>query len=331
MALKWPAMLVIAAAAMMCFLASSAEAGIVPPYNFASMEGRKLGLVSNGFDLTYHGGPTFSGRTIPINIIWYGSFTPAQKSIVLDYFASFAPSRKQSKGLKSPSVATWWSVTGLYRDKNRLGVSKSVKVGAQVVDNLSLGKSLTIAQIESLVAKWTKKLGANPGAIYYVLTAANVLVDGFCGYSCASHATVTVSRRKLVYAWVGNSATQCPGMCAWPFAAPNFPGAPPFTPLKPPNNDVGVDGMIITISTVLAGSATNPQDNGWYQGDPGYPLEAATACQGSFGSGSYPGYPGVLLQDKYHRSYNAYGINRRIFLLPALWNPKTSLCKTLPH
>jgi hypothetical protein len=119
-------------------------------------------------------------------------------------------------------------------------------------------------------------------------------------------------------------------MCAWPFASPVYAGAPKFTALLPPNGDVGCDGMIITIASVLAGCATNPDNSGLFQGESGYPLEAATSCQGLFGAGSFAGSPGILLKDKKNRSFNAYGINNREFLVPALWNPRTRLCKTWP-
>ncbi|KAH7439957.1 hypothetical protein KP509_04G084300 [Ceratopteris richardii] len=171
--------------------------------------------------------------------------------------------------------------------------------------------------------------------LYFVLTASDVVVERFCMNSCGFHdSTVTSvnprishhSSLSMPYAWVGNPATQCPGLCAWPFAKPEY--GPPTPPLLPPNQDIGMDGMMINIATILAGAATNPFNSGYFQGDPSAPLEASTACVGSFGPGSYPGYPGNLQADKRTKaSYNVIGANRREYLLPAVWSPLTETCK----
>ncbi|KAJ6709515.1 PROTEIN EXORDIUM-LIKE 5 [Salix koriyanagi] len=81
---------------------------------------------------------------------------------------------------------------------------------------------------------------------------------------------------KFAYIWAGNSETQCPGQCAWPFHQPIY--GPQSPPLVAPNNDVGLDGMIINLASLLAGTATNPYGNGYFQGPKEAPLEAASAC-----------------------------------------------------
>ncbi|PKI35835.1 hypothetical protein CRG98_043744 [Punica granatum] len=147
---------------------------------------------------------------------------------------------------------------------------------------------------------------------------------------CGSHGAVSAGRRdnKVAYAWVGNSIRQCPGQCAWPFHKPIY--GPQMPPLVPPSGDVGADGMVINIATVLAGAVTNPFDGGYYQGHADASLEAVSACTGIFGKGAFPGYPGNVLKDKATgASYNAVGVNRRKFLLPAMWDPKTKSCKAL--
>ncbi|CAN1164248.1 Protein EXORDIUM, partial [Linum perenne] len=98
------------------------------------------------------------------------------------------------------------------------------------------------------------------------------------------------------YIWVGNSETQCPGQCVWPFHQPIY--GLQSAPLIPPNNDVGIDGIIINLATLLAGTATNPfEKNGYFQGPKEAPLEAASACPSLYGKGAYPGYAGELLMD----------------------------------
>lgn len=93
---------------------------------------------------------------------------------------------------------------------------------------------------------------------------------------------------------------------------------------------MGVDGMVINLATLLAGTATNPFGNGYYQGDAGAPLEAASSCSGLYGKGAYPGYAGdLLLETTTGASFNAHGTNGRKYLLPALFDPSTSKCSTL--
>ncbi|KAK4489951.1 hypothetical protein RD792_000605 [Penstemon davidsonii] len=133
---------------------------------------------------------------------------------------------------------------------------------------------------------------------------------------------------QAVFIWVGNSVTQCPGQCAWPFHQPFY--GPQTKPLGSPNGDVGVDGMIVNIASIMVGAVTNPFGNGYYQGSAGAPMEAASACTGMYGKGAYPGYPGDLLVDlSTGGSYNALGVNGRKHLLPAIFDPNTKECSTV--
>uniref|UniRef100_A0A803LUQ3 Uncharacterized protein n=1 Tax=Chenopodium quinoa TaxID=63459 RepID=A0A803LUQ3_CHEQI len=78
------------------------------------------------------------------------------------------------------------------------------------------------------------------------------------------------------------------------------------------------------------GTVTNPYGNGYFQDPKEAPLEAASACPGVYGKGAYPGYAGSLLVNPTTgASYNANGVNKKQFLLPALYDPSTSSCSTL--
>ncbi|ESW20394.1 hypothetical protein PHAVU_006G205300 [Phaseolus vulgaris] len=268
------------------------------------------GAVAQKLVLNYHNGALLKGR-FTVNILWYGSFTPIQRSIIVDFVNSLSfPS-----GAQSPTVASWWQTTEKYK-----GGSTTLAVGKQITEEYSAGKHLTENQLRSLASRFN-----DVAAINLVLTAKDVAVDGFCGSRCGTHNSIN---GKIPYVWVGNSETQCPAQCAWPFHKPTF--GPQTPPLVAPNGDVGVDGMIINIATLLAGTVTNPFNGGYYQGPSSAPLEAVSACVGIFGSGAYPGYPGRVLVDKATgASYNAHGSHGRKFLLPAMWDPASSLCKTL--
>ncbi|KAM7252855.1 hypothetical protein ACFE04_025473 [Oxalis oulophora] len=277
---------------------------------------RKLALVEQQpLILKYHNGPLLKGN-ITVNLVWYGKFTPIQRSIIVDFINSLSTSNPSPS-----SVSTWWKTTGKYK-----GGPCTVTVGNQILDTkYSLGKSLKSPHVVSLGLKAGSSRNT---AVNVVLTSADVAVEGFCMSKCGSHGSRRVGKGRVAYAWVGNSVSQCAGQCAWPFHQPIY--GPQTPPLVAPNGDVGVDGMIINLATVLAGAVTNPFSNGYFQGSASAPLEAVSACTGIYGSGAYPGYPGKVLVDKTSgSSFNARGLNGRKYLLPAMWDPITSTCKTL--
>ncbi|KAH1065360.1 hypothetical protein J1N35_030347 [Gossypium stocksii] len=273
----------------------------------------------------YHNGPLLSGK-ISVNLIWYGKFKPSQRAVVSDFVTSVASSKPT---IAQPSVATWWKATEKYNQHSKKPYSLAISLGSQILDeNCSLGKSLTNQQIMELASK-----GGQKNAINVVLTSADVAVEGFCSSRCGTHGSGLGGsskghNSKFAYIWVGNSETQCPGQCAWPFHQPIY--GPQNPPLVAPNNDVGLDGMVINLASLLAGTVTNPFGNGYYQGPKEAPLEAASACPGIYGKGAYPGYAGDLPVDATTgASYNAHGVNGRKYLLPALFDPSTSTCSTL--
>ncbi|KAJ4952842.1 hypothetical protein NE237_029674 [Protea cynaroides] len=299
-----------------------------------SFAGRKLTeLVQEQPMLVYHKGHLLSGTT-SVNLIWYGKFSPSQTAIIVDFISSLSTTQTQSQTqtqTHQPSVLTWWKTTDKYYHQisSKRPSSLSLSLGKQILDeNYSLGKSLTNKQLIQLAAR-----GEQRNAINVVLTSSDVAVQGFCESRCGTHGfsrghPINGKKSKFAYIWVGNSETQCAGQCAWPFHQPIY--GPQTTPLVAPNNDVGLDGMIINLASLMAGTATNPFGNGYYQGSAEAPLEAASACTGIYGKGAYPGYAGELLVDQTTgSSYNAYGVNGRKFLLPALYDLSTSSCLTL--
>ncbi|KAG9144285.1 hypothetical protein Leryth_016939 [Lithospermum erythrorhizon] len=288
----------------------------LPYQSFANP--RMLSLVKpKPLVLKYRDGVLLKGN-IKVNLIWYGKFTPAQRAIIVDYLQSLSPKKPHTPA--PPSVASWWRTTENYK-----GGPSIITVGKQIfLHSYPIGKSLNTTHMEDIAFKFH-----NVNTINVILTASDVLVEDFCMNRCGSHGWTRGKKgMKFAYGWVGNSASQCPGVCAWPFAKPLV--GPQIPPLVAPNGDVGVDGMVINLATVMAGTVTNPFDKGYFMGTPSVPLEAVTACRGIFGSGAFPGFPGQVLVDKVTgSSYNAKGLNGRKYLLPAMWDPKTSTCKPL--
>lgn len=268
--------------------------------------------------LRYHNGLLLKGN-LTIHLLWYGKFSPSQRAAISDFLSSLSPSSE----LPPPSAASWWTTTTAYR-----GGEATITIGRETLDSsYSLGTSLASASLRRLARRAVAAPTKN--AIAAVFTSADVTVDGFCMSRCGLHGAARNNGLKFPYLWVGNAAVQCPGQCAWPYALPEY-GPPGAAPLVPPSGDVGVEGMVINLATLIAGVVTNPYGSGYFQGPAAAPLEAVTACTGIFGSGAYPGYPGkVLLDTKTGASYNAQGVKGREYLLPAMWDPKTLNCATL--
>jgi hypothetical protein len=292
----------------------------------ACLAGRRLtALVQEpAITMRYHKGALLSGP-IAVNFIWYGDFSAPQRGAITDFVSSLtaaAPAAAQPE----PSVATWFKTARKYYASSKVPFP-ALRLGSHAVDrNCSLGRRLTERDLLRLAAR-----GAPSRAINLVLTAADVAVDGFCESRCGTHGASPRSRSgRFAYAWVGNPASQCPGQCAWPFHQPVY--GPQAAPLTPPNGDVGVDGMVISLASMLVGTVTNPFGNGFYyqEGSADAPLEAATACAGVYGKGAYPGYAGSLLVDQASgASFNANGAHGRKYLVPALVDLDTSSCATL--
>ncbi|OAY80677.1 Protein EXORDIUM [Ananas comosus] len=260
--------------------------------------------------LTYHKGALLSGP-ISINLIWYGKFTASQRATLTDFVSSLSSAAPPQP---EPSVSTWWKTTAKYYAQSKARFP-ALTLGAQFLDeSCSLGRSLAEPQLVELARR-----GAPRRAINVVLTADDVAVEGFCMSRCGSHGSSPRSRAgRFAYIWVGNSAAQCPGQCAWPFHQPVY--GPQTPPLTAPNGDVGIDGMVINLASMLAGTVTNPFRNGYYQGPAEAPLEAATACTGCTGRARTRVTLGPLGGPHHGASYNANGAHGRKYLVPALFD-----------
>lgn len=283
---------------------------------------------STNIQLRYYLGPVLTSN-ITIHTIWYGKWSRRDKTIIRNFLSSIS-----DRNIKSPSVSDWWKTLQLYSDQTGANVSKNVAVGSEVNDIYSQGKSLTRISIQSVISSaFTRhrphsrplRLDAKSG-LYLVLTSADVEVEDFCSAVCGFHGFTypSITGSVLPYAWVGNSRTQCPGICAYPFAIPSYmPGVKPF---KSPNNNIPVDGMISVIGHELAETATDPLSNAWYAGgDPSAPNEIADLCEGIYGTGGGGSYTGQLLQNKAGATYNLNGLKSE-FLVQWLWSPKLSSC-----
>ncbi|KMZ67697.1 Phi-1-like phosphate-induced protein [Zostera marina] len=299
--------------------------------------------------LRYHSGEMLDGD-IPISILWYGGFTSLQKSIIHDFILSIVP----NKTLPTPSVSQWWQTVDGFLLK--AGKSRAhLRLAKETTDvACSIGRTLGNNDIRMLA----RRTGARKGGIGVVLTAVDVIVDGFCMRNCGFHrgqkdttspcyavdctsdvVSLGIASRccesdattSYAYIWVGNSEAQCPGKCAWPFHQPEYMGPRYDTPpVGAPNGDVGMDGMVINLGKLLAGAVTNPFGNGLFQGEKMAPVEVGDVCPGVFGKDAYPGYAGDLLLDgRTGGCYNAHGVDGRKYLVPVMFDHHSGSCLML--
>ncbi|KAF8732767.1 hypothetical protein HU200_003949 [Digitaria exilis] len=312
-----------------------------PPRNgTAHLEGlgasKKFEGSSEFVKLQYHMGPVLA-TSITVHPIWYGPWPPPQKRTIRAFLRSLSPSpsppSSSSSKIPSPTVSAWWRTVMLYSDQTGANVSSTVFLGAEKSDtHMSRGVRLSRMDIQLIVrdavTSRTRPLPIDSGGVYLVLTSPEVHVDDFCGQVCGFHYFTfpSVVGYTLPYAWVGNSATRCPEVCAYPFKIPAY--VPGRRPESPPNGDVGVDGMVSVIAHELAELASNPLANAWYAGmDPSFPTEIADLCEGIYGTGGGGAYTGQLLMDERSgAAYNVNGVGGRRFLVQWVWNPVVSYC-----
>jgi hypothetical protein len=311
---------------LLLLLAAAAVVRCAPVYSSDYLvDGNQL------VDMQYHMGPVLSASPTNLYLIWYGRWEPAAQAVLRDFLASLS-----APGAPFPSVSDWWArAPQLYTDQTGANVTGAFVVAGEHADagyshGATLRRSDMQSVIRSAVYAYPNPLPLDPySGAYLVLTSADVEMDEFCRAVCGFHyfTFASVVGVTVPYAWVGNSGTQCPGKCAYPFAAAEYGGGGQAV-LRPPNGDVGLDGMVIVLGHELAEMSTNPLVNAWYAGDtPTAPTEIADLCLGVYGDGAGAGgLVGNVSSAPDGSAYNVHGVNGRRFLVQWLWNPVRAAC-----
>lgn len=195
---------------------------VLPLPSLSQYQPDELVDLSNLVDMTYHNGPLL---TSPIKLypIWYGQWDPTTQSIISDFLLSLS-----SPILPSPSVFDWWRTVTYYTDQSNVNVTSNLVIAAEHFDsNYSQGNKLTRTSMELIVkAAISSFLNALPldtqQGVYLVLTSSDVQMEEFCWGVCGFHyfTSPSVVGATVPFAWIRHSGTQCPGMCAFPFATP---------------------------------------------------------------------------------------------------------------
>lgn len=278
--------------------------------------------------LRYHMGPVLSS---PVNlyIIWYGRWAPSSQALIRDFLLSIS-----DPAPPSPSLSQWWSTVSLYSDQTSSNVTRSFAIAREHhTPSLTRGPYLTRLSIQQVIADAVNNRSLpvdHRHGVYLVLTSPEIRVQEFCRAVCGFHYFTfpSIVGHTLPYAWVGNSGAQCPDVCAYPFALPSYMSGSGMQAMRPPNGDVGVDGMLSVIGHELGELSTNPLINAWYAGeDPTAPTEIGDLCEGVYGTGGGGGYTGEVARDGVGRRWNVNGRNGRRFLVQWLWSPVMKACR----
>lgn len=209
---------------------------------------------SNG--IYYHGGPVMT-TTKNVYYIWYGNWSGNTATSILTTLA------------QSIGGSPYFNINTTYTNGSGMSVSNSVAYKGSTTDNYSLGKSLTDANIQTIVSNaiTSGKLPLDTNAVYFVLTSSDVNeTSGFCTQYCGWHTYGTVNGINVKYAFIGNP-DRCPSACE--------------EQTKSPNNNAGADGMASIISHELEEASTDPNLNAWYDRRG---AENADKCAWTFGA-----------------------------------------------
>jgi hypothetical protein len=196
-------------------------------------------------DLQYHGGPIFE-KAPTIYIVYYGSFTAKDKSIINTYFENLSGSTQEKINTRySDSTGKYYPGT------INFDPSKDT-----YHDNYSEGK--TVSDIQPIIAAAIKNkhLPNDTNGIYIGLTYKDVTYGGMCTQYCGYHgpSTSIVKGETIKYAFVGDPG-QCPDSCSYEYL---------YGSKASPNNDIDADGSINIMWHESSESLSDPLVNAWY-------------------------------------------------------------------
>jgi hypothetical protein len=207
----------------------------------------------------YHGGPlmtSVNGTTM--YYIWYGNWSGNSASSILSSLAS------------SIAPSPYFRINTTYYNAQKTPITNLVTFGGGLTNNYSYGTTLSDSQVRAVVTDSIQggQLPADPNAVYFVLTSADVNESsGFCTQYCGWHSNTVFNNVDIKYSFVGN-AQRCPNACA-------------AQTTKSPNGNVGADAMASIIAHELVEAVTDPDLNAWYD-KRGY--ENADKCAWKFGT-----------------------------------------------
>ena len=228
---------------------------------------RRRTTTDNG--IQYNGGALMTG-TVNVYLIWYGTFVGNYGSVLTQLVQKLG-------GTPWANILTTYSV-GAAHITSSIAYKKSVTVGYTHGTNLQIVDFIGI--VTSAVT--SGGLPSDTNGVYFVLTASDVTMSGFCTSFCGWHDYTTVGSSVLKYSFIGDASSQCPDSCIW-------------SPGSTPNGNAGADGMANVLAHELAEAITDPYLDAWYD-SVGY--ENADKCAWQF-SGVYDTAGGVQANQRF--------------------------------
>ena len=253
--------------------------------------------------ILYHGGPILLG-SVPVYIIYYGTFPSSTISIVNDFFSTIGGSLQYNVN------TTYFNGQGTHI-QNSISFSTS---GNVYNDNYSLGKAFNGNTVQTVVKNAIQggHLPADATGIYFVVTAMDVTIPGFCNSFCAYHANSTsiISGLDIKYSLIPDPTQAC-AACDGNVAI--------FGQNITPNGDLGADEMTDSIMHELSEAVTDPDINAWFTRRG---LENGDLCNFKYGT-TYTAPNGAIA--------NAH-LGSRDYLVQTIWeNTGAGFCaNTLP-
>jgi hypothetical protein len=213
-----------------------------------------------GSGINYHGGPVMASTT-HVYFIWYGTWNGTAQNILTTYAQNTGGSSYFNIN------TTYWQGT----TTSKTFVKNAVTFAGSTTDNYSLGKSLSDASVQTVVANAINagRLPKDTNGVYFVLTASDVNeTSGFCTQYCGWHTHGTIGGSDIKYAFVGNAA-RCLSACA--------------AQTTSPNGDAGGDASASILAHELEEAVTDPDLNAWFDSTG---EENADKCAWTFGTTS---------------------------------------------
>jgi hypothetical protein len=227
--------------------------GTKKPDNLAKPTGGAT--TTNG--MVYHGGPVMLG-TVHTYVIWYGNWSGNSATTILQDL------------LGHIGGSPYYNINTTYYNGSNQHLSNSVSFTSSTTDNYSLGKSLSDANIQTIVASAISsgRLPSDTNGVYFVLTSGDVAeTSGFLTQYCGWHTHGTIGGQDIKYSFVGDPSKNY-AACAEQATAS-------------PNGNISADAMASVIAHELEEATTDPDLNAWYDRRGS---ENADKCAWTFGT-----------------------------------------------
>ncbi|HSR07521.1 MAG TPA: hypothetical protein VLM42_10245 [Bryobacteraceae bacterium] len=290
-------------------LSAESLQGIIPkkPFDQEKLTG---GAKTRSNLITYHGGTVMTGAPVNVYVIYYGNtFLSSTPTILNTFFADLSTSPQF--GVNSTYFdASNATIAPSFHFSPKVYNASSVPDGSLYLDsNYSQGTHIGSKDVPNIIqhAIQVNGLPADQDGVYFVLTAPDVAVSGFCTSFCAYHTTSTsiVAGLHIRYALVPDPAQRCTG-CDGNFAV--------FGQTTTPNGDQGADEMTDSIIHELSETVTDPDLKAWYTSSG---AENGDLCNYNYGPGPYFTSNGASANVE---------LNKHYYLIQEIWGNVAQAC-----